>query len=118
METTEDGSGSSVSGNRSLPQWMSHPGVQTRRMTSIPGLQRGDIVEITPGSLPLPEGLTPGFQVRLVGFEAGRLVVEREGREWRLQECQLRDRRRHPRPVLPARGPCTVQRPPHRPLHR
>jgi len=93
---------------------MSNPGGHSRPMTLNPKLQRGDVVEIHPGSGPLPAGLTPGFQVRLVGFDAGRMVVEREGREWRLNPCQLQDRRRRPRPVVPARGLCSSPRPPHR----
>jgi len=83
-------------------------------MTLNPSLQRGDVVEITPGSLPLPAGLTPGFQVRLVRVEAGQPVVEREGREWRVNPCQLSARHRHTRPVTPPRTPCPSPRTPHR----
>lgn len=83
-------------------------------MTMHPSLQRGDIVEVTPGSLPLPAGLTAGFQVRLVRVEAGQPVVEREGREWRLHACQLRDRCRHTRPFTPPRPIVPPPRDPHR----
>lgn len=56
--------------------------------------QVGDVVEIESGSpiSPLPIGLTPGFQVRIIRIDAGCRVVEREGREWRLNRSQIRPR--------------------------
>jgi hypothetical protein len=57
--------------------------------------ERGEVVELIPGGGRLPEGLTEGFQVRVVRHLAGDLrLVEREGREWVLPPQQLRFRRR------------------------
>jgi hypothetical protein len=65
--------------------------------------ERGEVVELIPGGGRLPEGLTEGFQVRVVGRLDGDLrLVEREGREWVLPSEQLRFRRRAAGPARAA----------------
>lgn len=46
----------------------------------------GDVVEVVApgGTTPLPAGLGPGLQVRVIRMEAHADTVEREGREWRV----------------------------------
>jgi hypothetical protein len=57
--------------------------------------ERGEVVELIPGGGCLPDGLTQGFQVRVVGRIGGdRRLVEREGREWVVAVDQIRFRRR------------------------
>jgi hypothetical protein len=57
--------------------------------------ERGEVVELIPGGGRLPEGLSDGFQVRVVGrIEGDRRLVEREGREWVVAVDQIRFRRR------------------------
>lgn len=55
----------------------------------------GDVVEVqsVTGSDPLPWGVGPGLQVRVVRLEGGFGTVEREGREWRITTANLRPRR-------------------------
>jgi hypothetical protein len=65
--------------------------------------ERGEVVELIPGGGRLPEGLTEGFQVRVVGRLNGDLrLVEREGREWVVPPGQLRFRRRAAGPARAA----------------
>ena len=57
--------------------------------------ERGEVVELIPGGGRLPEGLTEGFQVRVVRrIDGGHRLVEREGREWVVSLTQMRFRRR------------------------
>ena len=57
--------------------------------------ERGEVVELIPGGLRLPEGLTEGFQVRVVRrIDGGHRLVEREGREWVVALTQMRFRHR------------------------
>ena len=68
----------------------------------------GDVVEIASSvdrSL-LPAGLSPGFQVRLIGLDADIRIVEREGREWRVRSHQICPR---PTGTAPRRGIPVVQ---------
>lgn len=65
--------------------------------------QLGEVVEIasvTDRAL-LPAGLSPGFQVRLIGLDADIRIVEREGREWRVRSHQICPR---PSGTAPRRG--------------
>ena len=62
--------------------------------------ERGEVVELIPCGGLLPEGLTEGFQVRVVRrVEGDRRLVEREGREWVVNLMQIRFRRRSPAAV-------------------
>jgi len=62
--------------------------------------ERGEVVELIPCGGLLPEGLTEGFQVRVVRrVEGDRRLVEREGREWVVNLTQIRFRRRSPAAV-------------------
>lgn len=57
--------------------------------------ERGEVVELTLDGGRLPEGLSEGFQVRVVcRVEGERRLVEREGREWVVPVTQIRFRRR------------------------
>lgn len=59
--------------------------------------ERGEVVELTPGGGRLPDGLSDGFQVRVVRrMDGDRRLVEREGREWVVGLQQIRYRRRNP----------------------
>ena len=91
---------------------MSDPSAYRACMTTSDfGVSVGEVVEVASGPLPLPFGLTPGFQVRVIRREEGGAVVEREGREWRLADSHLQPRRSirspriTPRPLSPT--PCT-----------
>lgn len=67
--------------------------------------ERGEVVELVPWGGFLPDGLSEGFQVRVVRrVDGGRRLVEREGREWVVAAEQIRLRRRPP--GLPGRGGC------------
>jgi hypothetical protein len=76
--------------------------------------ERGEVVELIPGGGRLPEGLTEGFQVRVVRrIDGDHRLVEREGREWVVALTQMRFRRRSLAPLpttacetwnLPLRG--------------
>lgn len=85
--------------------------------------ERGEVVELIPGGGHLPDGLTEGFQVRVVRrLEGDRRLVEREGREWIVPLGQIRFRRRFPAAVAVAICE-TWDRPlrgvrPHGPVHR
>ncbi|HEY6169119.1 MAG TPA: hypothetical protein VI454_13840 [Verrucomicrobiae bacterium] len=52
----------------------------------------GDVVEEFPvqGGYPLPYGLSPGMQVRVVGMDQAWRTVERDGWEWRLYVVNVR----------------------------
>ena len=66
--------------------------------------ERGEVVELTLDGGRLPEGLSEGFQVRVVRRLGGdRRLVEREGREWVVGAGQIRLRRRLS-PVTPIGG--------------
>ncbi|MBN9688940.1 MAG: hypothetical protein J0M24_01770 [Verrucomicrobia bacterium] len=65
----------------------------------------GDVVEVASGRQPLPFGLTPGFQVRVIRRDQGGALVEREGREWRLADCHLQPRRSFRSPQIAPRSP-------------
>jgi hypothetical protein len=66
--------------------------------------ERGEVVELIPCGDHLPDGLSEGFQVRVVRRVAGdRRLVEREGREWVVGAGQIRLRRRVS-PTAPAGG--------------
>lgn len=70
---------------------MSHPVCQSPPVTLNREEHLGEVVEIASSvdrSL-LPAGLSPGFQVRLVGLDADIRIVEREGREWRVRSHQI-----------------------------
>ena len=55
--------------------------------------ERGEVVELIPCGGHLPEGLTEGFQVRVVRrMEGDRRLVEREGQEWVVNLTQIRFR--------------------------
>jgi len=57
--------------------------------------ERGEVVELTPNGGRLPDGLSEGFQVRVVcRVEGDQRLVEREGREWVIPVTQIRFRRR------------------------
>jgi hypothetical protein len=65
--------------------------------------ERGEVVELIPSGGHLPEGLTEGFQVRVVRrMEGDRRLVEREGQEWVVNLTQIRFRRRSPAAVAVA----------------
>lgn len=64
--------------------------------------ERGEVVELAPGGGRLPEGLTEGFQVRVVRrIDGDHRLVEREGREWVVALTQIRFRRRSPATAQP-----------------
>jgi hypothetical protein len=94
---------------------MSNPQAYRCPMTNNEGVVSvGEVVEVASGPQPLPFGLTPGFQVRVIRRDEGGAVVEREGREWRLADCHLQPRRRFRSPQLIPRlrspNPCPVPR--------
>lgn len=96
---------------------MSHPQAYRSPMTNNEGVVSvGEVVEVASGPQPLPFGLTPGFQVRVIRRDQGGAVVEREGQEWRLADCHLQPRRRFRSPSLNPRLrsplPCAVPRSP------
>lgn len=68
--------------------------------------ERGEVVELAPGGGRLPEGLTEGFQVRVVRrIDEDHRLVEREGREWVVALTQMRFRRRSS-PAAPPTAAC------------
>ncbi len=65
--------------------------------------ERGEVVELALGGGRLPEGLTAGFQVRVVRcIDGDHRLVEREGREWVVALTQIRFRRRSSATAQPA----------------
>jgi hypothetical protein len=72
-----------------------------------PEYELGDVVTVCAQSQhpALPFGLTPGFQVRVVRWGEGFLIVEREGREWRLPEANVAARPLRRPTALPATLP-------------
>ena len=75
--------------------------------------ERGEVVELALGGGRLPEGLTEGFQVRVVRrIDGDHRLVEREGREWVVALTQIRFRRRSSATVQPTTACETWNLPP------